>query len=120
MNLNILFYIHIKKMLALGAYKETISSDPNYSLFGLNKEDIQYTEGESKFCVSFDTLVKSTEQAQGKPQESKRKDIPRMDMLNPPSPGIVQTIKSNFLRVGYLALSVGVFIGIGNFSKKYC
>jgi len=107
-------------MLALGAYKETISNEPNYSLFGFSKDDIQYTEGESKFCVSFDTLVKSTEQAQGKSKDVRKKDIPRMDMLNPPSTGIVQTIKNNFLRVGYLALSMGVFIGIGNLSKKYC
>lgn len=107
-------------MLALGAYKETISSDPDYSLFGFKNDDIQYKEGEAKFCVSFDTLIRASEQVQAKPQDKQRKDIPRMDMLNPPSPGIVQIIKSNFLRVGYLALSMGLFIGIGNFSKKYC
>jgi len=107
-------------MLALGSYKETLSNEENFSVFGFNKDEVQFIEGENKFCISFDTLLKATDPNQSKNQDAKKKDITRMDMLNPPSPGIIQIIKNNFMRVSYLCLSFGVFIGIGNLSKKYC
>ncbi len=111
-------------MLALGAYKETIAEDPKYSIFGFKEEEKEFTEIENTFCLSFDSLLKPKQNegslAKGNNSDMRNKEFSRMDMLQPPIPGLAKTIKNNIYRIGYLALSMGVFIGIGNLSSKYC
>lgn len=102
-------------MIALKAYKDTTDlADTEKSFFDIqNKEDILY-----KFETNSYKRLSEKREDRKIAEDAARQESQYMRSAQ--MPGIPASKRTNFFSLGYLILSVGFFVGLGSFSKKYC
>ena len=98
-------------MITLKVLKDLTSKDENFSILEATGDNLKHE------TYSFKLLEAKKEDGSKKPVDFTN---PAFLNQNNPNSGILQTIKQNFSKISYLGFMIGVFVGIGSFSKKYC
>ena len=104
-------------MIAICAYKETISSDDDFSIFDSKEKTFNFeTEKQLSLILADKHLLNDKNQ----PASAKKPDFSKLNLVNSQNQDISTKIRANFLKVSWLAFSVGFFVSLANLSKRYC
>lgn len=104
-------------MIAMSAYRETISSEDDFSLFDSEKDSFNF-EMEKQLAYILGGKLNANEKNQQ--ASSKKPDFSKLNLVNSQNQDLSTKIRTNFLKFSWFAFSVGLFVSIGNLSKRYC
>lgn len=101
-------------MISICAYKETLSSDENFSIFECEKGSFNYENEKQLSLILADRHLAN--------DANKQKNPRKLDLSSTGLKGTENSfnLKEKIYKFSKIGLSIAVFVGIGNFSKRYC
>ncbi len=104
-------------MISICAFKETISSDENFSIFESEKGSFNYENERQLSLILSDRHLTN---GQNHSSNSKKLDLSATGLKATKNEDTASERKEKFYKFSYIFLSIAAFIGIGNFSKRFC